>query len=237
MASKLPAMRVTIPHYFDFGVDRDHVGRELVRRPDSWDAARETKGPFGLPGTRADWEERAADPSVLARVRDIAAIVGELEAKRICSYGVGTGVLELRLAQAAPELEIVCTDYAPRTVDRLRELFPEATVVQHDLLTDEPLDADVHLLHRVDTEFTNSQWRTVLARFQEPVLLVPSLVLTWRPALRELLLRVRYPRATRAGWLRSDSAFRALWRDEFRARDVTVGGAPAFLLIRDAPRR
>jgi hypothetical protein len=39
MATTLPAMRLTIPHYFDFGADRDWVGRRL-ERPEAWDAAR-----------------------------------------------------------------------------------------------------------------------------------------------------------------------------------------------------
>jgi hypothetical protein len=231
MASKLPAMRLTIPHYFDFGADRPRVGRRLVQ-PGAWDAARDTKGPFGLPETRAEWEAKAADPALAARARDIAAIVREQGARRVCSYGVGTGVLELGLSRAAPELELTCTDYAPRTVDRLRMLFTEASIVQHDLLADEPLDSDFHLLHRVDTEFPNPQLAAILARFHRPVLLVPSVLLTWRLVMREFLLRLKRPRATRAGWLRSEAAFRALWDDGIRTRDVTVGNARAFLLTR-----
>jgi hypothetical protein len=231
MASKLPAMRLTIPHYFDFGADRPRVGGRLVH-PGAWDAARDTEGPFGLPETRAEWEAKAADPALMVRARDIAAIVREHGATRVGSYGVGTGVLELGLVRAAPELELTCTDYAPRTVERLQTLFSEARVIQHDLVADDPLDADFHLLHRVDTEFTNPQLATILARFHRPVLFVPSVLLTWRLVLREGLLRLRRPRATRAGWLRSEAAFRALWDDGIRARDVTVGAARAFLLTR-----
>jgi hypothetical protein len=232
MAPKLPAMRLTIPHYFDFGADRSRIGRRLVQ-PAAWDAARDTKGPFGLPETRAEWEAKAADPALMVRARDIAAIVREHGARRVCSYGVGTGVLELGLSQAAPDLELTCTDYAPRTVDRLGTLFSEARVVRHDLVADEPLDADFHLLHRVDTEFPNSELGDILARFHQPILLVPSALLTWRLVVREILVRLGRPRATRAGWLRSEAAFRALWRDGFRARDVTVGSARAFLLTKD----
>ena len=229
-------MRLTIPHYFDFGADRRHVGRRLAQ-PGAWDAARDMKGPFGLPETRAEWEMKAADPALAARARDVAAIVREHGARRVCSYGVGTGVLELGLSQAAPELELTCTDYAPRTVDRLRALFPEVSVVHHDLASDEPLDVDFHVLHRIDTEFPSPELADILARFHQPVLLVPSVLLTWPLALREILVRLRRPRATRAGWLRSEAAFRALWRDAFDARDVTVGSARAFLLTRDGAQR
>lgn len=199
-------------------------------QPGAWDAVRDTHGPFGLPATRAEWEARAADPALGERARDIVGVVRAHGARRVCSYGVGTGGLELRLAQTAPELELTCTDYAPRTVERLRALFPEARVVHHDLVADEPLEADFHLLHRVDTEFSNEELREIVDRFQEPVLLVPGAFLTWRLLLRELSARLR-PGATRAGWLRSEASFRNLWPG-FQTSEVTVGGARAFLLTR-----
>lgn len=37
----------------------------------------------------------------------------------------------------------------------------------HDVLTDPPVEADLHLLHRVDTEFENKQWRGILDRFAD----------------------------------------------------------------------
>ncbi len=228
-------MRLTIPHYFDFGSDRRRVGGQLLN-PGSWDAARETRGPFGLPDSRAEWEALAVDPALAARARDIVSIARAHGANRVCSYGVGTAVLELEISQAAPELQLTCTDYAPRTVDRLRRLFPEASVVRHNLLDDEPLSADFHLLHRVDTEFPDPQLAGLLCRFHEPVLLVPSVLLTWRLALRELVLRLSRPHATRAGWLRSEAAFRALWANRHEVEDVTVGGSPAFLLPPDGAR-
>jgi hypothetical protein len=228
-------MRLTFPHYFDFSADRARVGSQLVK-PSAWDAVRDSEGPFGLPETRSAWEAKAADPGTAARARDIAAIARELGARRICSYGVGTGVIELQLSRAARELDLVCTDYAPRAVRRLQELFFEATVIQHDLLSDEPLDCDLHLLHRVDTEFSNHDLARILVRFHQPVLLVPTQFLDWRVVVRELLLRLRRPRATRAGWLRSEAAFRALWHERLDTQDVLVGDARGFLLkARGAP--
>lgn len=222
------AMRLTIPHYFDFGSEQLRTGHELLG-PDAWDAVRETEGPFGLPRTRAEWEARAADPAAAARAHDIVRIARDLHVRRLCSYGVGTGVVELHLARAAPDVELVCTDFAPRSVARLEALFSEATVVQHDLLHDAPLAADLHVLHRVDTEFSTVELARILARFEKPVLFVPAQLLTARQAARELLLRVRHPRAVKAGWLRSEDAFRALWPNR-GACDVQIGELPGFLL-------
>ena len=224
-------MRLTIPHYYDFGAQRERVGRDLADSA-AWDTLRDGEGPFGLPSTRAAWEAIASDPATVARAEDVVRVARGCEARRLCSYGVGTGALELQVARHAPELELTCTDYAPRAVTRLRELFPEATVVRHDLLADEPVEADLHLLHRVDTEFSDPDLRRILLRFQEPVLLVPSAFLGGRLLLRELLVRFGRRRATRAGWLRSEDAFRALWRGAREATEVRIGETRGYLLAR-----
>jgi hypothetical protein len=228
-------MRLTIPHYFDFSGDRHRVGRRLTDAG-AWDAIRESSGPFGLLRTREEWERQADSDGVAARARDIAALARALGARHVCSYGVGTGVLELALLRAAPDLTLTCTDYAPRTVERLRSLFPEARVLRHDLAIEAPVAADFHLLHRVDTEFGNAKLAEILGRFEEPILLVPGVLLTWRLALREVLVPLLRPGATRAGWVRSESALRALWRGTCESRDVTVGDEPAYLLTPRASR-
>jgi hypothetical protein len=74
-------MRITVPHYFDFGADRELVGEDVVR-PEAWDALRtQSDGPFALPATRAEWE-RVADerPDIRDRARAIDAL-----AKQRCS--------------------------------------------------------------------------------------------------------------------------------------------------------
>lgn len=222
-------MKVTLPHYYDFGPERVRIGADLVH-PAAWDAARETDGPFGLPGTREEWERAAADEPLRARALDIAALARRLGADRVCSYGVGSALLELNIAHAG--LRVTCADYAPRTVARLRELFPEAELVEHDLVRDDPLPGDLHLMHRIDTELSTRAWRSVFPRFHEPILVVPGLLLDLERGLKELALRVVRPRATRAGWVRTEDALRALWRPTHEDERVTVGGAPAFLLTR-----
>lgn len=148
--------------------------------------------------------------------------------RRLCSYGVGTADLELLLAQRAPELELVCTDYAPRTADRLSGLFPEARVLRHDLLADGPLQGDLHLLYRVDTEFSDDELRTVLGRFVDPVVLVPALLLDARTLARELLVRVRR-RGTRAGWVRTEARLRELWAPA-GAETIRLGDLRGYLV-------
>jgi len=229
--SLLARIPLTISHYYDFGKDRERVGDDLVN-PASWDAIRETPGPFGLPATREEWERAALTPEFAARADAIAGVARELGARRICSYGVGAAFLELNLVRAMPEAELVCTDYAPRTVERLARLFPEASVRLHDLYVDGPLAADLHLLHRIDSELANRAWRKVFARFQEPALLVATQLLEWPVFESELRRRLsRRPAPTRAGYARTEAAMRSLWRGTHVDRPVPVGELAGFLLI------
>src|SRR2546430_564364 len=84
----------------------------------------------------------------------------------------GAAFVELNLARVKPDLDLVCTEFAPRTLARLRHLFPEAEVRRHDLLVDPPVAADLHLFHRVDAELSKRQWRSMLPLYREPILLV-----------------------------------------------------------------
>jgi hypothetical protein len=138
----------------------------------------------------------------------------------------------LQIHRAAPELEIVCVDFAPKTVATLEQLFTEADVRWHDLLASGPLPADMHLLSRVDTEFRSAELREILSRFMEPVLLIPGRLLDVRLLARELYLRFLRPRATRAGWVRTESALRVLWEPTHADEAVRIGGDPAYLLRR-----
>jgi hypothetical protein len=217
-------MRITIRHHYDFGADRELVGEDLVR-PESWDALRiQTSGPFAAPSSRAELAATAeALPEIGQRAREIDKWLEQNGVRTLASYGVGGGILECWLERLRPERRLLLADYAPATVERLRKLFPGAEVRRHDLLADAPLAADAHLLHRVDTELTNEEWREALRRFAgQRVLVVATEVATPKRLLLELLLRLRVRRLSRAGWLRTRDAFEALWRDTHDARPLRL---------------
>lgn len=207
------------------------MGADLVR-PSAWDAARDISGPFGLPDERTAWEQVAAVPELARRAADIVAVARSCSARSLCSHGAGTGILELNVRRAAPDLDLTCTDFAPRATARLRRLFPEATVVVHDLSADEPPAADFHLMHRIDTELDARTWMRVFPRFSTPILLVPVLLLGLERLAKELGLRLLRPSATRAGWVRTEDALRALWAPTHDDEAVTIGGQRSFLLHR-----
>jgi hypothetical protein len=227
-------MRITVPHYFDFGADRDLVGDELVR-PEAWDALRtRSDGPFALPSTREQWE-RVADerPDIRDRAREMDELLERRGVHRLASYGVGGAPLECWLHRIRPERELVLTEYAPTTIERLRTVFPEVEIRRHDFLTDPPLDADLHLFHRIDTELSNRQWHQVFETFRH----VPVLVVATEVATSERILAVlkalpgqRRRRSTHAGVIRNADAFESLWRKTHVGRRMTMNDLEAWEL-------
>jgi hypothetical protein len=224
-------MRLTVRHHFDFGADRAVVGEDLVR-PEAWDALRtQTSGAFALAATRAEWEKTADDhPELENRARRISELLDARGVRRLVSYGAGGATLECWLKRVAPDRELVVTDYAEATVERLGGIFTEAECVRHDLSEDPPLRADLHLFHRIDTEFTNDQWRRIFQRFAGlPVLVVAAGQVDVRGAIAEWR-RGRRPGASRAGWVRTRPALEVLWGRTHAARAADVGDLPAWEL-------
>jgi hypothetical protein len=190
----------------------------------------QTDGPFSLPADRAAGEQQALSrPELADRARAINAWADGAGAGRLASYGVGGASLEYLLWRGRPERSVVVCDYTPAAVARLSAIFPEADVRRFDLLTDAVLEADVHLLHRVDTEFTNAQWQTLLARFAgRRVLVVATEVATLRRMSWEVRRRFSRTPTTRAGWLRNRAAFERLWRATHDATPLRIGDLEAW---------
>jgi hypothetical protein len=142
----------------------------------------------------------------------------------------------LLLHRLSPERKLVLTDYAPASVERLGRLFPEAEVIVHNLIADPPVDADLHLFHRIDTEFDNRRWRRIFEGFAERRILlvatevVPTTELVARAARR--LRPVRH-RPTRAGWMRNRASFDSLWKRTHDAEPLQLVDLQGWLL---APR-
>jgi hypothetical protein len=222
---------LTLRHHFDFGAERSLVGDDLIR-PEAWDALRtQTSGAFALPADREAWEAAADNPEVRARAGALNRWLDEQQVGRLGSYGVGAAGLELWLHRLAPDRHLALTEYAPETVKRLGQHFEGVDVRPHDLLRDPPLEAELHLFHRIDTEFDNRQWRAIFTRFAAvPVLLVAAETLDARALLNELRTRLTRRTATRAGWLRNQAAFRSLWRKTHGATPVRFADLDGWLL-------
>jgi hypothetical protein len=217
-------MRISIPHRFRFSRAYD-----LTRHSD-WDSLRlDDDGPFALPTADAAWLALSQEPGIVARARVLDQFLDGVDA--IASYGVGTAATERALHRLRPSRRIVLTEFAPRTVEELVRLFPEATVMQHDLRVEDPVvGVDVHLLLRIDTELDDEQFRAVLERFRQVrVLVVVTELLDVRAAVRELATWARGG-SVRAGRVRSKAAFVDLLRATHDVRSVQVHDLSAWLL-------
>jgi hypothetical protein len=226
-------VRLTIRHYFDFGEARELVGDDLTR-PDAWDALRtHTDGPFAAPHNRQEAERMVAEHREIAlRAEALDAWLAREGVGSLASYGVGGATLEASLRALAPQRRLLLGEYAPQTVERLRTIFPEpeVTIELHDLLADAPLPADVHLLHRVDTELRAAQWRAVLRRFDgQRIVFVAAGVVDVRGAVAEIRKGLRRG-ATKAGWVRTQPALEALWRDTHIGHRLALPDLPAWVL-------
>lgn len=227
-------MRLTVRHHFDFGAERELVGDDLVRA-EAWDALRtQSSGPFAMARTRDELEQQlTAREDIDGRAKAIDGLLGELGVGTLASYGAGGGVLELGLVKCSPQRRLVLTDFGDDTLARLREVLPEVEVVKHDLRSDGPLEADVHLFHRIDTELPNAGWRDVLDRFAgERILVVATEVHHLNGLIREV--RKGLQGGSRAGWARNRGAFEALWKRTHDARPLRMNDLNAWLL---EPRR
>jgi hypothetical protein len=227
-------VKLTIRHYYDFGADRVVVGDDLLN-PDAWDGLRtKTSGAFALPATRDEFVRAAeARRELEARARAIDAWLDAQRVRRLASYGVGGAQLEFWLHRLRPERELIVTDYGEATLDRLVAVFPEVQARYHDLRRDEPLAADMHLFHRIDTELTNPEWRDVFRRFGSvQVLVVATHVLDpWHLVLelaQRPLMKVRH--ASSAGFSRTRAAFEALWRPTHSSEALRMHDLEAWAL-------
>lgn len=223
---------ITILNLYDFEGDAELVGGDLAR-PEAWDALRtRTTGPFALPASEKALRETArADAELLARAAAIGGWLDSQGVNSVASYGVGTGQLELLLHEARPERELILTEYAQGNIAGLRELMPGADVRYHDLLVTEPLDCDLHLMHRIDTELNNADWRKVLDRFSsQRILWVAAGHVGPRQLVLHLLdLRRRRGRA-RAGLMRTRGAFESLWVATHHAQPIDLCDLPTWVL-------
>jgi hypothetical protein len=220
-------MKLTIPHRYRF--DRPY---DLGRR-DAWDDLRlHGSGPFLLPEDRTAWTDLSGDPIAVARARALHEL---LPGGSVASYGAGIAATERALYTLDPSRRLVLTDFAPGTTARLSRLFPEATVIEHDLRSDAPVpNIDLHMFLRVDTELDDTAFRTTLRRFGgQRVLVAATEVLSVRALVRETRTWLRGG-AVHAGQVRSRGAFEALFARTHESRPIRVGDLHAWLL---EPRR
>lgn len=220
-------MRLTVPHYHQFGKHRRLIGEHLVD-PASWDRLRlETETIFAFDPDPDDWDRRiSTDTYQRRRAKALVGWLDRLEVSEISSYGVGPAPIECWIHRLRPKWRLRLTDFAPRTVARLRAHFPEAEIHHHDLREHPPLPADVHLMSCVDTEFSDQQWRRIYRRFAGATLLVyPCATLGVSTIVNELRQWLALKPPTPCGFWRTSERIEELLAPTHRPERLSEGGA------------
>ena len=224
-------MRITIPHFYDFGQQGAELG-DALNTPQAWDSLRTgSPGAFAMATDCDAWEQQSRQNSIVrTRAKDLCNELATLGARSLASYGVGGAILEYWVRELSPDLALTITENAPATLSRLELFFPEAAVALHDILNEDPVSADVHLLHRIDTEFSNDELSRIIARLQnETVIVIATRLLDLRAVLGELRQRLK-PGATRAGLQRTRAVFEETWRDSHAIERHSFGDLEGWIL-------
>lgn len=233
-------------HYYAFA-GSTLTGSSLLSSR-NWDALRvdATQEDFSFEATREAYERACAERSDYASAaKSILDLLGRkgLLLKPLVSLGAGKGILEWHLKRQAPSLDLMCTDYAPESMQKLAAYFPacEKTfvfdMVQGDYLCFGP-DATL-LMYRISTEFDALTWRRTISRIHAAgirnIVFVPTEVATLRIRLAERLCHWKAlllgRRQVFCGWLYSDREIRSLF-EGFALDDFLPMGKTAIYLYR-----
>lgn len=237
--------KVTIKHFYDFQDVVDHAGISLNSA--SWDVLRLNNpapgNKFAIPASALLWQQQILTTSILhGRAK---AILNLMQGRffRLNSCGVGTGGLEFLIKKEAPHIFLQCSDYAPKTIERLREVFKEADkIIQFDILKDEWINDGptcLYLFHRIDTEFDDRQWRMIFKRAANAnvqyILFIPSEFLTFRRFIRQkiklFLSRLLRKKISFFGYLRTREQFKTFFYKNYEVEQVySIGDLQGFLL-------
>jgi len=148
-------MKLIVKHYYCFGKKAENVGRNLLISS-SWDTIRldeDESTPFSIPSNRNKWIEKCKNHTIM--VERGKAIANFLKIKRknfkkVISFGFGAGFMEYNLKANYPEIQISCSDFAPKAL---------------------------YILHRLDADFNNKQWDKIFCKMNqtgiENILFVP----------------------------------------------------------------
>lgn len=237
-------MELTLKRYVPLLEQYPSVGSDLLD-PATWDELRlETDASeFSIPTDHESWVEACENTTSYARrAQSLVTLLKDAGIERALSVGVGSAALEYHLQNQYPRLDLVISDYSPKSVARLQDITTEfEAVVEFDILRDnlDPWTDRCFIIHRVDTDLTDSEWKKVFERLKrqniEFVVFVPGGVLTLRTILRTLAgtIRARLPsrRYTFAGYVRTLDRMKSLWESCYSIRrSKSVGGTPSYLL-------
>ncbi len=242
-------MELTLKSYYYFADEKGELGDGL-NRPESWDILRmrEDSSLFSIPKERENWQRVCLNNPVLKlRAKEIAKILGT-RFNCVYSFGVGVGCLEFLIKKENPVLQLKCSDFASKAVERLKKIFVEADeITNFDILYgnwDRIEPESICLFCRVDTELSDQQWREVLRKMRlagvKNILFIPGYLLSVAGIIHQqikyAIFRSLGREMTFSGYMRTKKRFISLLSEFFEIEKIVqIHDLPGFLLTAKDP--
>ncbi len=252
---------LTILHYFPFDETTRLLKDGELNSVESWDILREHHPHFSISDKREEWlraseneiKKDGQDGGLVARAKDIVAVLNRLHITSLFSAGSGGAGLEYQIKKMKPDVHLVCSEYSPVAVERLQKVFIEADkVILFDIKnrdwsvtqksSQENIDTKKHLtlLYRIDIHFTNTELKEIFKNMHdsgiENILLVLCgriTILGLRNRLKDRLKwKLTHTPFVFAGYLRTEKTFEKFWKNMYTATEVDCGGLKSFFLKR-----
>ena len=233
-------------HYYVFNAEKKVAALDK----EAWDSLRtgSDNPAFQFEKSIAEYEANCARREdcleVAEAIRDILFSIDK-EVSCVVSLGAGKGIVEWHLKRLAPELRLVCTDYAEAGVDKLRKMFQRCDqVVPFDMLRGDygafGKDA-VLLMNRISTEFTPSEWLQIFRSCRgagiKYIVFIPTEMASFRlktmETLRHLIRKFLRRHDTFCGWLYSRRELEFLMNLYYKAeQQAMIGSSVLYKLCR-----
>lgn len=240
-------MKYSIKHYGSLPEKvQDKIGNSLLT-PEAWDLLRtqDESGFYGLKDDRGwflDVCKRSSNDPILI---ELEKLLSERTIKKLFSVGVGRAVLEYNIKSKNDKLEIICSDYTPKAINRLANLFPECNeTILFDILKGnwKKYNQYTILMNRISTEFNELQWRDIFKSMYEgqieSIIFVPTEDLSVRLAIKERLInlreRLKGHKLIDCGMMYSREMFISFWGSYYKLLSETkIGTTSIYYLERN----
>lgn len=244
----------TMKHYQVFGEQAERMHGTLTT-VDSWEVLRQEHPFFSISSNREEWlkasemvvRKDGQDDRLKERAEQIVSILKSKGIIRVFSVGSGGAALEYQIKKLMPEVRMVCSDYSPMTVERLKKVFVECDeIIQFDVLSGNWSDINKRylagsglcLMYRIDAGFNDAEGRKMFQLLSsagvQTILYIPTGTLTllsiFNRKKRELLWFLRGIKKVLSGYVRTKTTFRSYWSAAYAEEELFLGGLRSFLL-------
>lgn len=244
----------TMKHYQVFGYSGSLFKDGELNSADSWDVLRETHPQFSISKNRKEWlraceaqiRKDGQDGSLAKRAEEINDLLKKEGITHIFSVGVGGAGLEYQLKKLNPQLNLVCSEFAPKNVELLKGVFEEADdIIQFDILAGDWKEIkekylpqhSICLMYRVDASFSDEEWKIIFKKMHEAkiqrILFIPSSFLSILSVCnrkwREFKWSTSKSTIVFSGYLRTKKKFQSYWKGLYSEKLYEFGGLKSFL--------